>query len=336
MYEELDSFQANTPPLLPQQPQKFMHRFRAFIRSQNKAWATERTYVHWVKRFIYFHDLQNPEQMGPREIELFLTDLAVNQAVAPGTQATALNALVYLYKQFLKKDVENLQFQPSKRQRRIPVVFDNQEAMAVIKRLNSEQQLMALLMYGCGLRVTECLRLRIKDIDFAQSAIHISLGKGGKSRLTVLPELVVKRLQAQIQFVKQLHQRDLADGFGDVYVDYALARKYSSAVKSLGWQFLFPSSRRAKDPRDGKTKRHHRHQSFIQRAVKKALLDAGIHKHASCHTFRHSFATRLLEQGYDIRTIQELLGHTNVETTEIYTHVLNKAGRGVVSPIDLR
>lgn len=322
-------------PFIPQNATKFIPRLRLFIRSQNKSYATERTYVTWIQQFIKFHHMRRPTKMGEKEIEQFLTYLATVKHASPSTQATALNAIVYLYKQFLQRDLLNLDFQRAKPSQKIPVVFSDAEAKAVIANLKGEQVLMANIMYGAGLRVSECLRLRLKDIDFAMKQIVVRGGKGNKDRTSVLPSNIVGDLEEQIQRVSFLHKRDTADGFGEVYMPYALAQKYPSAAKQLAWQFLFPSVQRAKDPRDGKIKRHHRHPSFMQKAVKQAIIDAGILKHANCHTFRHSFATNLLQRGYDIRTIQQLLGHSDVATTEIYTHVVGKGGLGVISPVDM-
>ena len=324
----------DVPPPIPANPTQFIHQFRAFMRNQNKAWATERTYVLWVKRFIHFHNKKHPKKMGEAEIEAFLNDLAVHRHCSPATQATALNALVFLYKQFLGRELEELSYRPARQGRRVPVVFSEREVHAVISALEGDKKIMAMLMYGAGLRVSECVRLRIKDIDFERNEITLRGGKGNKDRLTVLPEAVVDPLEDQITFVTLLHKTDCAAGFGRVFMPNALARKYPGEAQSLRWQYVFPAPHRAVDPRDGAIKRHHRHQSYIQKAVKLAINQAGIKKHASCHTLRHSFATHLLERGYDIRTIQELLGHADVATTEIYTHVLNKGGRGVKSPVD--
>ena len=322
------------PPRLPKHPSKMMHRLRAFMRSQNKSWSTEKTYVGWIKRFLHFHNMKDPRSMDAADIGGYLTHLAVQKHCSPSTQATALNALVFFYKQFLGVNLEDIPFNYSTQNRRIPVVFSRHEAITIINHLRCDQKLMAQLMYGSGLRVSECLRLRIKDIDFERKEITVRSGKGNKDRVTVMSDACTEDLREQIHHVGFVHDYDCKAGYGEVYMPNALAKKYPNASKSLSWQFLFPSSRRANDPRDGKTKRHHRHQRYIQKAVKLAIQEAGIHKHANCHTFRHSFATHLLEQGYDIRTIQELMGHADVSTTEIYLHVLNRGGKGVASPID--
>ena len=314
----------DVPVYISPKSNKFMHRLRRFIRAQNKAWATEKTYVHWAKRFIHFHGDKHPESMGALEVEQFLTHLAVHDHVSPSTQATALNAIVFMYKQFLKRDLGDMDFQLSRRVRHIPVVFSEGECQQVISELKGGYNLMASLMYGSGLRVSECLRLRVKDIDFDRNEVLVRESKGGKSRRRMLPLSLKGRLREQIQRVALLHEQDTKDGYGEVYMPFALARKYPAAASSMVWQFVFPSARIAKDPRSGKWRRHHVHSSSIQRAVKKAVQDAGVHKLASCHTFRHSFATHLLESGSDIRTIQALLGHADVATTEIYTHVLEE------------
>ena len=324
----------DVPVYIPPKSNKFTHRLRQFIRAQNKAWATEKTYVHWAKRFIHFHGDKHPESMGALEVEEFLTHLAVNDHVSPSTQSTALNAIVFLYRQFLKRDLGEMDFQLSRRVRHVPVVFSEGECRQVITKLKGVYRLMAGLMYGSGLRVSECLRLRVKDIDFDRNELVVREAKGGKSRRTMLPLSLKDLLREQVQCVSLLHEQDTNDGYGEVYMPYALARKYPVAARSVAWQFLFPSARIAKDPRSGQWRRHHVHSSSIQRAVKQAVAHAGIHKLANCHTFRHSFATHLLESGSDIRTIQSLLGHADVATTEIYTHVLNKGVLGVQSPVD--
>jgi len=313
---------------------RFIDQLRLFMRTRHMAWSTEKTYVLWTRRYIHFHKKKHPAEMGAAEIEEYLNYLALESGVAPGTQAIALNVLIFLYKQFLQKDPGQLNYQPAKRKQRIPVVFSHAEATAIINGMKGSFYLMAMLMYGCGLRVHECLSLRVKDIDFEMKEITIRDGKGGKDRRTLLPEKLIPLLHEQIQRVKTLHQQDVRDGYGEVYLPHALAKKYPSAARDIAWQFLFPSATIGTDPQSGVMRRHHAHPRSIQKAVKKSLHEQNINKLASCHTFRHSFATRLLEKGYDLRTIQELLGHSDISTTEIYTHVLNKGGRGVVSPID--
>ena len=313
---------------------RFIDQLRLFMRARHMAWATEKTYVLWTRRFIHFHKKRHPAEMGEAEIEAYLNYLAVTAGVAPGTQAIALNALIFLYKQFLQKEPGKLHYQPARQKRRLPVVFSHQEASSIIKQLKGSYHLMGLLMYGCGLRVMECLRLRVKDIDFEMKEIVVREGKGGKDRRTVLPESTVALLKEQVERVKILHAQDVRDGYGEVYLPHALSKKYPNAARELAWQFVFPSQVIGVDPQSGVLRRHHAHQRSIQKAVKAAMKECNIHKAASCHTFRHSFATRLLEKGYDLRTIQELLGHSDISITEIYTHVLNKGGRGVISPVD--
>jgi integron integrase len=313
---------------------RLLDRVRIFMRSRHMAWSTEKTYIHWIKRFIHFHEKRHPEHMGAVEIENFLTHLAVHEQAAPATQAIALNALIFLYREFLQQPPGQLNFEPAVKKRRIPVVFSHTEATAVINGMQGSYWLMGMLMYGCGLRVMECMRLRVKDVDFAMKQIIVRDGKGGKDRRTLLPVKIIEPLEKQIERVDHLHQQDVRDGFGEVWLPHALSRKYPKAARELAWQFIFPSNNIGVDPRGGMLRRHHVHPRSIQKRVAQALAAAKIHKKASCHTFRHSFATRLLESGYDIRTIQELLGHSDVATTEIYTHVLNRGPGGVLSPLD--
>ena len=338
------------PKSIPSNSTKLLDQVRTLIRRQHKSWATEKTYVYWIKRYIYFHKKKHPKEVGVLGIDPFLTMLAVRAHTSPSTQATALNALVFLYKQFFNLDVGDLHFTRAKAKQRIPVVLSHAEATNIIQSLNGDQYLMAGLMYGSGLRVSECLRLRIKDIDFDMNQIIVRSGKGNKDRVTLLPSSFISDLKNHIAHVHAIHKKDLSKDLGMVHLPYALAKKYPSAAHSFEWQFLFPSSTLAIDPRDGKTKRHHRHQRYIQKSVKHAIVNVGIYKQCNCHTFRHSFATRLLEKGYDIRTIQQLLGHADVATTEIvahnvlfpatlvypytsYTHVLKHGAQDVKSPL---
>lgn len=262
----------DVPPLLPSNPVKFLDQLLAFIRQQNKAWATEKTYLLWIRRFIRFHHLKHPAKMGETEIESFLNHLALERHCTPSTQSTALNALIFLYKQFLKHELSDLAYHHAKKQRRLPVVFSEKEARSVIAQLSGEQHLIAKLMYGAGLRVSECLRLRVKDIDFERNEITVRAGKGNKDRITMLPEASVEELHYQIKHVAFIHDGDMAAGFGEVYMPYALARKYPQEAKSLGWQFLFPSQQRSTDPRDQQTKRHHRPQRIYKEPSKKLFL----------------------------------------------------------------
>lgn len=272
--------------------------------------------------------------MGASEVDAFLTFLAVERHVSPATQRTALNALIFLYKQFLNMDLGELQFSYAKRSIRIPVVLSHDEAVRIIDNMTGTYQLMAKIMYGCGLRLMECCRLRILDVDFSMNQIIVREGKGNKQRTTVLPESLIKPLRDQIRKTGITHEYDLARGYGKVFLPYALARKYKNAASDLKWQYLFPASNVSRDPRDGIIKRHHIDKRWVQKNVNMAVKNSNLMKKATSHTFRHSFATRLLEQGYDLRTIQELLGHADVSQTEIYTHVVKKGGRGVKSPLD--
>lgn len=321
-------------PNLPLKPHKFMDRLRAFIRAKNLAYKTEKTYCFWIKRYIKYHNLQKPEQLSDRHVEQFLHHLAVVENVSIGTQKAALNAIAFLYNQFMQQPLGKLNITHATVKRRVPTVFSHKEAQDVIRNLSSPWSLMARLMYGSGLRTKEVISLRIKDIDFDHEMIVVRHGKGNKDRRTVLPESLFEHLKQQIQQVKVQHREDLQHGFGEVYMPFALSKKYPHAAKELAWQYLFPSQKLATDPRSGKIRRHHVYDRSLQRNVKRAIRKAQVTKHASCHTFRHSFATRLLEQGNDIRTVQELLGHADVKTTEIYTHVLHKGVLGVKSPMD--
>ena len=315
-------------------PNKFMTRLRSFIRAKNLAYKTEQTYCFWIKRYLKYHKLQQPQNLSSQHVEQYLHHLAVVDNVSVGTQKVALNSLAFLYNQFLEQPLGNLNITKAKVSRKIPTVFSHKEATAIILNLTSPWKLLAQLMYGSGLRTSEAIKLRVKDIDFDHQMIIVRSGKGNKDRRTVLPDALAFDLQLQIQVVSKIHQKDISDGYGEVYMPNALNRKYRTASKQLPWQFLFPSHKLSKDPRTSDIRRHHVYDRSLQRNVKKAIQKAHIPKHASCHTFRHSFATKLLEQGNDIRTVQELLGHADVKTTEIYTHVLHKGVLGVKSPID--
>ena len=314
---------------------KFIDRLRLFIRSRQLAYETEKTYVYWTLFYIRFHHKQHPEKMGKAQVEEFLSYLANTRNSSKSTQKTALNALIFLYREFMKIDLGLLSFNLSTKHRRIPVVFSKEEALNVIDNLHGLSKAMAILMYGSGLRTSEVCALRVKDIDFGMNQIIVRQGKGNKERTTLLPQSVIHFLKQQVEKVQKLHRSDIAAGYGEVYLPDALCKKYPNANKETAWQFLFPSSRIAKDPRSGEMRRHHIHRTVLQRNVKAAIRKSKIHKHASCHTFRHSFATELLIGGYDIRTIQKLMGHSDVTTTEIYTHVINQGGMGVKSPADL-
>lgn len=319
---------------LPSVPVKFMDQFRTFIRSRQYAYKTEKTYCIWVKRFIRFHQYRHPKEMGEPEITEFLTHLAVNGNVAVNTQKTALNSLVFMYAKFLKIDIGKLDYSSSKRITTLPIVFSHAEAVTVISKLEGIHALIAKLMYGSGLRIMEACRLRVQDIDFANNCIFVREAKGSKWRRTLLPKSIIEQLKSQINYALALHQKDLAEGYGRVYLPHAFEKKDKSASTKPGWQYIFPAGNLAKDPRADVWRRHHIGERQVQRAVKLALNESHIYKKAGCHTFRHSFATNLLRAGTDIRSIQEMMGHTNINTTQIYLHVVGVQERGVTSPVD--
>jgi integron integrase len=314
---------------------KLLDRVRDAIRTKHYSIRTEEAYVNWIKRFILFHDKRHPQEMEATEIEEFLTHLAVDKKVAASTQNQALSAILFLYQEVLHKDLERpLDAVRVKQPKRLPTVLTKEEVQRVLAAMSGNYQLIARLLYGSGLRLVECLRLRVKDVDFGQHQIIVRDGEGGKDRVTVLPDSLIEPLQKHLRRVEMLHQNDLDDGYGAVYLPDALEQKYPNANCEWIWQYVFPSKRPSKDPRSGVTCRHHLHESAVQRAVRKAAKLADINKPVSPHTFRHSFATHLLESGYDIRTVQELLGHKDVKTTMVYTHVLNRGGLAVRSPLD--
>jgi integron integrase len=316
---------------------KLLDIVRGKIRLKHYSIRTEQAYVDWIKRYILHFDKQHPKDLGATEVEAFLTYLAVQGKVSASTQNQAKSALLFLYKEVLGVELPWLgKVQQAKTPKRLPVVLSKDEVAKILSRLEGTNHLVVSLLYGTGMRILEALRLRVKDIDFARKEILIRDGKGFKDRVTMLPISLVKPLQAHLEKVKTLHEADLAKGYGAVYLPFALAKKYPYAAHDWAWQYVFPSGKLSADPRseDGVTRRHHVQDQAIQRAVRQAVVDAGVAKPATPHTFRHSFATHLLEGGYDIRTVQELLGHSDVATTMIYTHVLNKGGRGVGSPLD--
>jgi len=315
---------------------KLLDQVRMLIRRRHYSLRTEEAYVNWIKRFILFHDKRHPKDMGKLEIEAFLNDLVLKRGVAAATQAQALNAIVFLYKQVLDIDLGEFDaLRKSSKPKRLPVVLSVAEVGHILALMDGRNALMAKLLYGAGLRLMECVRLRVQDIDFDYGQLHVRNGKGQKDRVTTLPTSLFAALQEQLEKAYLIHESDLSDGFGDVYLPNALAGKYLYAGKEWVWQYVFPASKRSIDPISGTERRHHIDEKVLQRAVKKAVIASKIPKRASCHTFRHSFATHLLENGYDIRTVQELLGHSDVKTTMIYTHVLNQGGKGVKSPLDL-
>lgn len=323
------------PPSLPDKPIKLMDRLRAFIRGKNLSYRTEKTYIFWIKRYIIFHGKKHPQQLGSPHITEFLNDLAVHHHCSVSTQRTALNALIFLYNQFFQRELKSIDFIKAKNRQPVPVVFSHQEAIAVISHLQGESQLVAMMIYGTGMRINEVLRLRVKDVDFAMHEIFVRNGKGDKDRTTLLPDTLVEQLKHQINVALAIHQQDLANGYGAVYLPNALSRKYPNAAKEPAWQYIFPAKSLSIDPRAQIVRRHHLIDRTVQRKIKQAIKAAGVHKLANSHVLRHSFATRLLEAGYDIRTIQKLLGHSDVSTTEIYTHVVKRGGFGVKSPIDV-
>jgi len=311
-----------------------LERIRTVIRTLHYAYATEKTYIEWICRYLNFINLKEPDSVGAKEVNKYLEYLATRREVAGSTQRLALNAIVFLYGKVLGKPLGDIgAYAKPKRPPRLPVVFTHDEVDQVLEAIDGTPGLMAGLLYGSGLRHMECVRLRVKDIDFARQQLLVR-GKGDKDRITVLSERSLEPLQKHLRRVRELHNADLKNGYGEVYMPPALTRKYPHANKAWGWQYVFPSANLSVDPRGGKVRRHHVGGSNIQKAVKRAVLENGLTKQASCHTLRHSFATHLLEAGYDIRTVQELLGHADVSTTMIYTHVLNRPGIAVKSPAD--
>lgn len=312
----------------------FLNEVIRAIRVRHYSIRTEKTYVGWIRRFILFHDKRHPGEMGAIEVGEFLSHLAVTRNVSASTQNQALNALVFLYKAVLDRPIGELHgVVRAKKPQRVPVVLSRDEIAEVLRYLDGIHWLAACLLYGSGLRLMECIRLRVKDLDFNHRAIYVRDGKGGKDRVVTLPDALITPLQRHLESVKNIYEKDLADGYGKVWLPHALARKYPNAPAEWGWQYVFPASRRSIDPSSGIVRRHHFDESSIQRAVKIAVRKAGIEKPASCHTLRHSFATHLLERGMDIRTVQEQLGHKDVRTTQIYTHILQRGGNAVISPL---
>ncbi len=314
---------------------KLLDQVRDVCRRKHYSMRTEEAYVQWIRRFILFHGKRHPMEMGAVEITSFLTYLAVRRNVAASTQNQAFNALIFLYREVLKTDPGLIEgVERAKKPKRLPVVLSREEVQRVLGRMEGTAWLVTSLLYGAGLRLLDALRLRVQDIDFDKGDILVRDGKGGKDRHTMLPQSLVPHLQRQVERVALLHEEDLRAGYGEVWLPYALARKYPAAGREWRWQYVFPAEQCAVDPRSGVVRRHHFYEQTLRREVQRAIVKAGVHRNASCHTFRHSFATHLLEDGYDIRTVQELLGHKDVKTTMIYTHVLNRGGRGVKSPLD--
>jgi integron integrase len=323
----------STPPA-PKAP-RLLDRVRAAVRARHYSQRTEQAYVAWIRRYILFHGKRHPSEMGARELTEYLSALAVEGNVAASTQNQALSALLFLYREVLRQDLPWLDdVVRARRPGRLPVVLTREEVRAVLRQLRGTPRLMAILMYGSGLRLLECARLRVKDVDFGRHQIVVRTGKGDKDRVTTLPAVITADLTQHLELVKKQHDLDLRHGAGWVELPWALARKYPNAGREWAWQWVFPATRIYVDRETGERRRHHLHESVVQRAVKDAVRHAGIPKRATCHTLRHSFATHLLEDDRDIRTVQELLGHRDVSTTMIYTHVLNRGPAGVRSPAD--
>jgi integron integrase len=314
---------------------KLLDQLSDALRMSHYSYRTEQAYVDWVRRYILFHKKRHPQDLGAQEIRDFLTHLATDRNVAASTQNQALSAILFLYREVLHKEIEPVLLTSARRPERLPTVLSRDEVVRILAQLVGMHKLMAQILYGSGLRLMECVRLRVKDLDFDYKTITVRDGKGEKDRITPMPDSLIPSLQRQVERVRLLHDEDLAAGYGHVYLPNALEKKYPNAAAELGWQFLFPAPKCSLDPRSpGVKRRHHIEASGLQRSVKEAARKAGINKHVTCHTFRHSFATHLLQNGYDIRTVQELLGHKDVRTTMIYTHVLNRGGLAVKSPLD--
>jgi integron integrase len=311
-------------------PPRLMEQVRAEIRARHYSRRTEEAYIHWIRRFIVFHGRRHPRELGAPEVSAFLMWLAVEQHVAASTQNQALSGILFLYRHVLRLDIGVVELLPQ----RVPVVLSPSEVRQVLDQLIGVPRIVATLLYGAGLRLQECLELRVKDLDFERREITVRRGKGQKDRRVMLPDAVRKALEEHLEGVRRLHHADLAAGYGRVVLPGALDRKYPNACTDWVWQFIFPAGRICRDERFGPPTRFHLHESAVQRAVTDAGRKAGLAKRVGCHTFRHSFATHLLESGYDIRTVQVLLGHADVSTTMVYTHVLNRGGLGVKSPID--
>jgi len=316
-------------------PSPFLAEVRRALRVRHYSIRTERAYLGWIKRFIRFHDFRHPQDLGPAEISRFLTWLATERDVSAATQSQALSSLMFLYVQVLGLPLERLtDIERARKPKQLPAVFTEDEVARVLNRLEGVHWLMAAMLYGSGLRLMECVRLRVKDIDFHYRCVLVRDGKGRKDRVVTLADGLIEPLRAQLALIEQIHTHDVEAGFGTVWIPEALARKYLNAPSELGWQFVFPAARRSVDPRSGAVRRHHVDPSGLQRAVRAAIRQAGITRKASCHTFRHSFATHLLANGADIRTVQEQLGHRDLRTTQVYTHLLERGGNAVVSPLN--
>ncbi|MCC2616068.1 integron integrase [Aestuariibacter halophilus] len=312
----------------------FIESVRAALRTKRYSLQTEKSYLAWIRSFIRFHDLKHPTDLFNEEIEQFLSHLAMNRQVSAATQNQALCALIFMYKHVVKREITGLKYSFTKKPRRMPTVLDVQEVSTIIGFMKGKYRLIAALLYGSGLRINEALRLRIKDIDFTNKTVFVFRGKGGKDRYTLLPQKLVEPIKQQIEVSKKVHKRDLEDGFGLTSLPPSLIRKYGNAAKDTAWQYLFTSSTRCEHPHDGYVCRHHIHQTAFRKNLRTAVVASGINKRVTAHTFRHSFATQLLLGGTDIRTVQDLLGHSDVRTTEIYTHVIGSRFSGTASPLD--
>lgn len=320
---------------VPASPPRLLDQIRVRCRTKHYSIRTERAYVGWARRFILANDRRHPRELGLAEVEAFLSSLAVQDNVAASTQNQALSALLFLYKEVLGLELPWVgSVTRAKRPQRLPVVLTHAEVRALLALMDGQLNLMASLLYGAGMRLMEAVRLRTKDVDFGRREIVVRNGKGGKDRRVPLPRKLEAGLEAQVERVRVLHAGDLMEGLGEVWLPHALSRKYPTAAREFGWQWMFPARQLSVDPRSGTRRRHHLDEAVLQRAVKAARVAAGIDKPATCHTLRHSFATHLLESGHDIRTVQELLGHKDVATTQIYTHVLGRGAGGVLSPLD--
>ncbi len=326
--------ESENTPVTPQSP-KLLDQVRDKIRVKHYSIRTETQYLQWIKRFIYFHGRRHPRDLGAPEVEAFLSHLATEGNVSASTQNQALSALLFLYREVLGIDLPWMDTMVrAKKPQRLPVVLSRAEVALVLERMEGNYSLMARLLYGTGMRLMECCRLRVKDVDFERREILIRDGKGAKDRVTMLPEVLILPFQEHLAKRSLLYKDDLAKGMAGVFLPDALERKYPAAAAEWSWQYVFPAGSYSVDPRSGHERRHHIDEKLLQRAMKRAVAASGVVKLATPHTLRHSFATHLLESGYDIRTVQELLGHSDVSTTVIYTHVLNKGGKGVVSPLD--
>lgn len=314
---------------------RLMDQVREVLRFHHYAYSTERSYISWILQYIRFHNKKHPKDMGKFEIESYLSHLAINRHVSASTQNLAFNAIIFLYKQVLNIDFDlDIRASRARLSQRLPVVLTRNEVRDIINCLNGVPKLLTQLMYGCGLRSVEVIRLRVHDIDFGQKQIIVRAAKGNKDRSTFLPSNLFDLLKRQIEKVERLHRDDLENGYGEVYLPHALDKKYPNAAKSMGWQYLFPSNVISKDPRSGKNMRHHQHKSALRKSVSKVVKELNIDKRVSPHVFRHSFATHMLENGANIRMVQTLLGHKNVKTTEIYTHVMSTQFKDIVNPLD--